>query len=159
MRWRFGWDEARRVLADREEVSAEQDQMIVSTVAVRQRTDAISTEGVFVEGERLVEILTQTVAAELDRLGRDLWAQRLGDAAWVMHQNQCGDEAAQVLAVRDQLLSTETPSDLAFFRQMVGRLLLGRLPQDVAAQLIPGLPGETPPPETKPPSGLIIPGR
>ena len=106
--------------------------------------------------ERLVEILTQTVAAELDRLGRDLWAQRLGDAAWVMHQNQCGDEAAQVLAVRDQLLSTETPSDLAFFRQMVGRLLLGRVPQDVAAQLIPGLPGESPPPETEPPSGLII---
>jgi len=96
---------------------------------------------------RLGEILDRAVAQELDGGKRERWAQRLLDAAWVMHENQRVDEAAQLLAIREQLRRTEAPTELAFFRQLVGRLLLGRLPPELAADLIPGLPSDGPTPE------------
>ncbi len=131
---------------------------------------------------QLSELLDEAIASELHGTLRDRWAERLSDAAWVMHENQRPREASQVLAVRQQLQQTEAPTEIHFFRQLLGRLLLERLPPDLVTDLVPGvvrdsLPGEadedgrdnpgeilwTPGSSTEPGKGggggLIIPGR
>lgn len=111
------------------EVTASMGEALESTLVINEQQ----------RRERLDEILDKAVAGELDGPAAQRWAERLLDAAWVMHENQRSTEAAQLLAVRQQLERAEPPSGLVFFRQLVGRLLLERLPPGIAADLIPGL--------------------
>jgi len=110
--------------------------------------------------ERLEEILDKAVAREVTGLSAQRWAERLLDLAWVMHENQHATEAAQLLAVRQQLDRAESTSGLVFFRQLVGRLLIERLPPGLAADLIPGLgregiDGEAPETGQTDPGGVV----
>lgn len=90
--------------------------------------------------EQIARWVGELLATELAPPNRAAWARRLEDAAWIAAQDRKRDVSESVLAIRDALRSSEDPTAIPFFRQVLVRAFVGRVPPSLLRLAAPGLP-------------------
>lgn len=128
--------------------------------------------------EQIAQAVQNLLATELEPSNRAAWARRLQDAAWISAEDRKRDLSGALLAIRDALLTSPDPTSIPFFRQILVRAFVGRVPPTLLHLAAPGLPSapeaqpeqapkESPlwtpdqdpeSPSEKPESDLIVPG-
>jgi len=112
--------------------------------ALQSRIGEVLGSKVIVDDQQRAEQVALAVGdlleKELDETTRPLWERRLQDAAWVAAESRNRQLAESLLAIREALATSAAPSSIPFFRQVLVRAFVGRVPARLLGLAAPGIP-------------------